>query len=289
MLTLREGLIDGVVQVSMLGEGYDLPALAVAAVFRPYRSLSPYVQFVGRILRLALPDNPFLIANRVFLVSHAGLNDDRFWTDFKNFDSDDQEFFTNYLQEHIQSEAEGRGRLTLRPFMRVINEVVEHYRHQGYLKDVDDVMVDDVLKTIRDKGFDPIEFGLTEEMIKKRIGMGHGDIRTPAHTSIVQPQRRREALRVSVQQESRSIADAVLNRFSLSHRGRDLLKYFSGHHNTDVLIRLASSRQNKVMKIESGERQSASVSQLEAAIRASPDIVDALSSLLREKFESASS
>ena len=286
---LREGLIDGIVQVSMLGEGYDLSTLAVAAVFRPYRSLSPYVQFVGRILRLALPDCPYTRANHVFLVSHVGLNDDRFWNDFTNFDSDDQEFFREYLQGHILSESDGRGRLTLRPFMRVLNEVVEQYRQRGYLKKVDDVMVDNVLMSIRENGFDPIELGLTKEMISKRLMMGQGDITTPAFTAIVQPQRHREALRVRVQRGSRSIADAVLNRFSLPHRGRELLKYFPGTDNTSVLIRLASSKQNEVMGIESGERNSASVSQFEAAIQASPDIVDALSSLLKEKLENASS
>jgi len=80
--TLRSGVTDGVVQVNILGEGYDLPTLSVAAVFRPYRSLSPYVQFVGRILRLAQPDTPYSPANHVYLVSHVGLNDERWWSDF---------------------------------------------------------------------------------------------------------------------------------------------------------------------------------------------------------------
>ena len=66
--TLRSGVTDVVVQVNILGEGYDLPTLSVAAVFRPYRSLSPYVQFVGRILRLAQPDTPYSHTNQVCLV-----------------------------------------------------------------------------------------------------------------------------------------------------------------------------------------------------------------------------
>ena len=74
--TLRSGVADVVVQVNILGEGYDLPTLSVAAVFRPYRSLSPYVQFVGRILRLAQPDTPYSPANHVYLVSHVGINDE---------------------------------------------------------------------------------------------------------------------------------------------------------------------------------------------------------------------
>src|SRR5439155_15610367 len=50
--TLRDGALDGIVQVQMLGEGFDHPPISVAAVFRPFRSLSPYIQFVGRAMRV---------------------------------------------------------------------------------------------------------------------------------------------------------------------------------------------------------------------------------------------
>jgi hypothetical protein len=93
-----------------------------------------------------------------------------------------------------------------------------------------------------------------------------------------------EALKGRLQQEARSIADTVLNRLGLQHRGRDLLRVFSGGHNSEILIRLASSEQNKVMKVESGQRQSCDIGQLESAISASPDIADKLSSLIREKM-----
>src|SRR5205085_1146062 len=138
--SLRSGLTDVIVQVNILGEGYDLPTLSVAAVFRPYRSLSPYVQFVGRILRLAQPDAPYSPANQVYLVSHVGLNDERWWGDFTDFDKDDQAFFHEYLQGELEIEGEGEGfpRMTLRPFMRVLHEVVESYQRKGYLKAIDD-------------------------------------------------------------------------------------------------------------------------------------------------------
>ncbi|WP_284646796.1 helicase-related protein [Paenibacillus silviterrae] len=40
-----------VVNVAMLGEGYDHKYLSVAAIFRPYKGLLPYAQFIGRVLR----------------------------------------------------------------------------------------------------------------------------------------------------------------------------------------------------------------------------------------------
>lgn len=289
--TLRSGVTDVVVQVNILGEGYDLPTLSVAAVFRPYRSLSPYVQFVGRILRLAQPDVPYSPANHVYLVSHVGLNDERWWGDFTNFDKDDQEFFHEFLQGELEVDGEGEHspRMTLRPFMRVLNEVVESYHRKGYLKKIDDVMIGDLFATIREKGFEPTEFGLSEEIVRNRLAAAQAESQVAAFNPVIQPQERREALKGRMQQEARSIADTVMNRLSLQPRGRDLLRCFSGNFNAEILIRLASAEQNNVMGVESGQRQSADISQLEGAINASPDIADKLSSLVREKLKNGAS
>lgn len=287
--SLRSGLADVVVHVNILGEGYDLPTLSVAAVFRPYRSLSPYIQFVGRILRLAQPDTPYSSANRVYLVSHVGLNDERWWSDFTDFDKDDQEFFKEYLEGESEVERDGEAspRLTLRPFMRVLNEVVENYQRQGYLKRIDDVMIRDLFDTIRKKGFEPSEFGLTEDVVRMRFVAAQAEDQIAAFNPIIQPQELREALKGRLQQEARSIADTVLNRIGLPHRGRDLLNVFSGNFNAEIMIRLASAQQNKVMNVESGQRQSAGIEQLQRAVDASPDIADELSGLVRSKLEDA--
>ncbi|GJM05891.1 MAG: helicase [marine bacterium B5-7] len=288
-LGLRSGVTDVVVQVNILGEGYDLSTLSVAAVFRPYRSLSPYVQFVGRILRLAQPDIPYSAANHVYLVSHVGLNDDRWWTDFTNFDKEDQEFFQEYLLDELEIEGEGefKPRMTLRPFMRVLNEVVEGYKKKGFLKEIDDVMVKDLFKTIREKGFDPSEFGLTEDMVRLRLSTASKEAQIPPFNPIIQPQKKREALKGRLAQESRSIANTVLNRLAMDHRGKNLLKHFHGNNNSEILIRLASSEQNNVMGIKIGERQAANIEQLEKAISASPDIVDKLTAIVRGKIKNA--
>lgn len=287
--SLRSGLTDVVVQVNILGEGYDLPTLSVAAVFRPYRSLSPYVQFVGRILRLAVPQTPYSPANHVYLVSHVGLNDERWWNDFTNFDKDDQEFFKEYLQGEMEIDGEGEGspRMTLRPFMRVLNEVVENYQRKGYLKKIDEVMIGDLFDTIRQKGFEPTEFGLTEDIMRRRLSAAQTEGSVAAFNPVIQPQARREALKGRLQHEARAIADTVINRLNLDHRGRDLLRAFSGTHNSEILIRLASAEQNKVMSLDSGQRQSAGIAQLESAIAASADIADKISSLVREKLKNA--
>jgi DNA repair protein RadD len=82
MLAFEEGKFDCIVQVGILGEGYDHPPLSIAAVFRPYRTLAPYAQFVGRTLRHIAQGT--LRDNQAHVISHVGLNLDRLWLYFKD-------------------------------------------------------------------------------------------------------------------------------------------------------------------------------------------------------------
>jgi superfamily II DNA/RNA helicase len=85
--------LDVIVQVRMLGEGFDHPYLSVAAVFSIFASLSPFVQFVGRIMRVIKQDAPGNPLNYGSVVFHAGANTVRAWEDFKDFAEADQEWF----------------------------------------------------------------------------------------------------------------------------------------------------------------------------------------------------
>ncbi|MGE7413575.1 DEAD/DEAH box helicase [Methylobacterium tarhaniae] len=49
--SLRSGALDGIVCVNMLGEGFDLPNLKVAAIHTPHKSLAVTLQFIGRFAR----------------------------------------------------------------------------------------------------------------------------------------------------------------------------------------------------------------------------------------------
>src|SRR5439155_17963604 len=78
----ERGAADVIVQVGLLGEGYDHPPLSVAAIFRPFRSLAPYAQFVGRVLRRIAGHGPE--DNVAHVVGHVGLNQGELWGYFKN-------------------------------------------------------------------------------------------------------------------------------------------------------------------------------------------------------------
>lgn len=48
---LREGRLDGIICVNMLGEGFDFPNLKIAAIHAPHKSLAITLQFIGRFAR----------------------------------------------------------------------------------------------------------------------------------------------------------------------------------------------------------------------------------------------
>ncbi|MDF2883798.1 MAG: hypothetical protein K0R54_4362 [Clostridiaceae bacterium] len=51
IIEFKKGQIDVLVNIDMLSEGFDHPNISIAAIFRPFRTLSPYAQFIGRALR----------------------------------------------------------------------------------------------------------------------------------------------------------------------------------------------------------------------------------------------
>ncbi|MGX9134007.1 DEAD/DEAH box helicase [Rummeliibacillus sp. JY-2-4R] len=78
--------VQVVVNVALLGEGYDHKFLSIAAIFRPFRSDLPYQQFIGRTLRSITPDD----VNEVYtddniskIIYHRELNLEDLWNSYK--------------------------------------------------------------------------------------------------------------------------------------------------------------------------------------------------------------
>lgn len=79
---LKEGHLDGIICVDMLGEGFDLPNLKIAAIHVPHKSLANTLQFIGRFARtnakdigkakfIAADDEDFEIENNRLYASDA--------------------------------------------------------------------------------------------------------------------------------------------------------------------------------------------------------------------------
>ncbi len=81
IIEYKKGQIDVLVNVNMLGEGFDHPNISIAAIFRPFRSLAPYAQFIGRALRTIQDNNPIDgIDNIAHVIYHTELDLDELWS-----------------------------------------------------------------------------------------------------------------------------------------------------------------------------------------------------------------
>nr|WP_079594936.1 DEAD/DEAH box helicase family protein [Mycobacteroides abscessus] len=98
---LEDHQLDVIVQVRKLGEGFDHPYLSVAAVFSIFSNLGPFMQFVGRIMRVIPDVDAFDPVNEGVVVFHVGGNITGVWNDFQEFAEADQEFFAQLIDEDI--------------------------------------------------------------------------------------------------------------------------------------------------------------------------------------------
>lgn len=101
--------LDVIVQVRKLGEGFDHPYLSVAAIFSIFSNLGPFMQFVGRIMRIIPGVDPFASVNDGVVVFHVGGNITGVWNDFADFADADQEYFANLVDEDSLEPSGGSG------------------------------------------------------------------------------------------------------------------------------------------------------------------------------------
>lgn len=262
---LEDFRIDCIVQVQMLGEGFDHPPLSVAAVFRPFRSLSPYVQFVGRIMRVMFQDDASNPANHGYVVSHIGLNNDANWRDFREFDLEDQQVFRDWLEAQVEPIAggnvEGGGRP--RRFdegMEVHNEVIsEDFIRQSFLDPDDDRVIDRILEA----KIPGTELALASLMSRdqaramlEKAQQKH--LAGKPHSVPVSPQKRRQAARKRVAERAGSVAARILKDLGLAVAGRDIPHRITdarGSKNNLVgATRMVNSAINRRLGIKKGKR-----------------------------------
>ncbi len=260
LLALRSRKIDCIVQVQMLGEGFDHPPLSVGAIFRPYRSLSPFIQFVGRIMRVVHQGDPEHPDNNGYIVSHVGLNNDTNWADFREIDLDDQAEIHRWLTESdTESSGSGEGGHGRRfdGGMAVADEVISHFITQSYLDPNDDR----VLETILNQKIPGTPFTLSalvsKDELKARMLDAQKELEQAPVPIIPQPQDVRRTTRRRVNQRSRSVAKRVLDDLHLGLRGREVSRAVAGaggKANLDALVVLMSRAVNEYLGVEKGGR-----------------------------------
>lgn len=287
---LQVGQLDCIVQVQMLGEGFDHPRLSVAAVFRPFRSLAPYIQFIGRVMRVVIQNEPEHLDNQGFVVSHIGLNNDARWDEFRELDLDDQALIRAWLTaESSDDEPERRNGEPRRFDLGVLvdHELVSHFVDKAFLDPDDDRILDELLARPLGAGLtvsDVVDRETLRERLRERVASMAAE--QPVLISVT-PQRRRQGARKRLSERTGSVVNRVLSDLELSRAGRDVAKLVGGPPapNVQVLTRLLNREINSGLGIASASRKTLTADQTELALTRLDEFGDAVRDRLREKLE----
>jgi DNA repair protein RadD len=221
---LKNGTLDCIVQVAMLGEGFDHPKLSVAAIFRPFRTLAPYIQFVGRILRVVVQNDPTHPDNYGHIVTHVGMNLDEQLKQFKQFENDDQAFWEEVTggvdPDPPQDVLSGKARKKLHEDMVVNSEIVDRVFEEEFTTAEDADIVADLEMKFISLGLDP---ALARDVVAKSASakpqLGQAGAAEPF---AVLPMRQWQESKKRLNEEVKRTANLLLNRCGLAQAGVEL-------------------------------------------------------------------
>jgi len=252
---LKSGALDCLVHVQMLGEGFDHPQLSIAAIFRPFRSLAPYVQFVGRILRVVVQNDPRHPDNYGYIVSHIGLNTDQLVSDFRDMEREDRDFFELMISgnepEPPREVLDGRTRERLSADMVVQREVVTELFEDNFLQSDDEALLAELKAQAEAMGFDAEAI---DDAVKKIKKSGPRLVKAGEPFPVLPQVQRREARR-RLDEEVKRAARLLLNRLSLESGGHEIMRLF-GTPGTNFVaaVQLINREVDRLLGIERGRR-----------------------------------
>ncbi|MEZ2586680.1 DEAD/DEAH box helicase [Kluyvera intermedia] len=251
MNKLNQHELDVIVQVRKLGEGFDHPYLSVAAIFSIFNNLSPFVQFVGRIMRVIEQNNAQSILNQGVVVFHAGANIAKQWGDFQQFSEADKEFFDQLLPLEDFTPDKGGDTRTIEPTSGDDTDKIE-------VKSQTDVTLEEIslyedtealeaLKTLQRKGYSEEEVSLAFKSLE------------PIY---VTKQRERQAKRSSLDSLAMNEARKLLGEKNINPNAKGLDRTFQ-KTNLIYVKSLIDKKINTLVSMPSGSRSDFNRSQLD--------------------------
>lgn len=259
---LENHKLDVIVQVRKLGEGFDHPYLSVAAVCSIFSNLSPFVQFVGRIMRVIEQNHPASPLNQGTVVFHAGANIASRWEDFQEYSEADQEFFDQLLPLEDLNFGDA-SELNLTPIADRPANTVEVRAQSGVMLQeiplVENATAMQAINTLKQLGYS------AEEV---RQAMEHRAVpTTKAHE--------RKASRASLDTQIKTEVGRILASRKVSHQGKELDTTHRGRTNF-VVMKSAIDRQiNQACGRGPGERHEMTRQELDSVAPRFKELVDA--------------
>lgn len=262
--------LDVIVQVRKLGEGFDHPYLSVAAIFSIYSNLSPFVQFVGRIMRVIVQDSPGHPLNQGTVVFHAGGNAARRWEDFQEFSEADKEFFDQLLPMEDLNFTDSDETTVTPSGPRGPNTVEVRGQSAVLLEEIpliqNDLEAMEAIQTLRERGY-------SSEAVCRAMEL------QPVPTTRA---RERQAARASLDMRVRTEIGRVLAERGINPQGFDLARARRGRTNFVVLKAAIDQKVNHAVGRGTGERHEFTRSELDTIQQRFPELVEAA---VREVFD----
>lgn len=251
---LKQGKLDVIINVGMLGEGFDHKKLGVAAIFRPFATLNPYIQFIGRAIRKN--EN----TKDCYIVSHLGLNQTKRFEEFKLFDSEDKEFLENLLADNSNPLGD-----TDRDISFVEDDKVESEENPVVIKEIGDNVMDFESSFVKSEDrINQVEKQINKltdaekEGLFKKLGIEYDSMKSGKKKTI-KPIQKRKAAKSLLNEKEKSIASDIIKKLGLKIRNRDFTPIFD---NFTWIKKKVSKELNKKAGIESKQRNKLSNEQL---------------------------
>lgn len=242
--------LDVIVQVRKLGEGFDHPYLSVAAVFSIFANLSPFVQFVGRIMRVIRQNSQNDPLNQGTVVFHAGANIASRWEDFQEYSEADQQFFDQLLPME-DLDFRDANEIAVAPVPRMPNMVEVRSQTGVRLEEIPLLDDDEAMKaiaTLSARGYSPDDV---------RRAMEHQPVPTTKANE-------RQAARAALDTRIKTEVGRVLSQKGLNPQGKDLDTRRLNRTNF-VIVKAAIDKQvNAAVGKGTGERHDFNKAELDA-------------------------
>ena len=242
--------LDVIVQVRKLGEGFDHPFLSVAAVFSIFSNLSPFVQFVGRIMRVIQQNAPSHVLNQGVVVFHAGANIARQWTDFQAYSEADMDYFDQLLPLEGFDPADPSGEREVAPEQHSGDRIEVRAQSEVQLEEIHLLEEDEAaaIRLLQERGIIPGDFDPIQQALQ------------PVPTTRVA---QRQAMRGGLDMRVRTEAARILYERDLNPAGRELDRQHLGRDNLIVLKAAIDRQVNTAVGRTSGQRHEFSRAELD--------------------------
>jgi hypothetical protein len=172
--------------------------------------------------------------------------------------------------------------------MVVQDEIISHFIEQDYLDPMDDAVIEDLIEEFRRRGLDPELLGLSREDLRQRLIQARARVSPQPREIPVTPQRRRQELRRRLDEQSRVLANRILQSLGAGVPARNIALLYPelrSVNNYGAVIQLVHSAVNHALGIDRRTRGELPIERIEAVLDELDAIGDRVEQAIRDRLQ----